>query len=206
MKRKLLTLILSVMLALSVVTGATFALFTTESVVNIAVTSGKVKLVATADEFTTASAKWDDTANDYIDAPNPGLIFATLGEVKVDQTAQNIDIINMVPGDSVNFKISLENSSNVAILYKIVIAPVAGSATDLFTGSYPLEITIGNDTYVGNEINSVWTTWLPTEPTTKIVNVSIKLPVLAGNEYQDKTAELTYKVIGVQANANTDNL
>ena len=206
MKKRLITLILSVMLALSVVSGATFALFTTETKVNVAVTSGIVELKATADDFETYSAKWDDVNDKYIDNKNAGLVFATLGEVVVASGNQSIDIINMVPGDSVKFNIYLENSSNVAIMYKVVIAPDTGSTTDLFTGANPLEFTIGTQTYSGVEVNSAWTTWLTTEPTQKTVEVTIKLPVEAGNEYQDKVAKLTYKVIGVQANANTDNL
>lgn len=206
MKKRLITLILSVMLALSVVSGATFALFTTETKVNVAVTSGIVELKATADDFETYSAKWDDVNDKYIDNKNAGLVFATLGEVVVASGNQSIDIINMVPGDSVKFNIYLENSSNVAIMYKVVIAPDTGSTTDLFTGANPLEFTINAQTYSGVEVNSAWTTWLTTEPTQKTVEVTIKLPVEAGNEYQDKVAKLTYKVIGVQANANTDNL
>lgn len=198
MKKRIITLVLSIMLALSVATGATFALFSTETEVNVAITSGKVQMVATADSFATASAEWDSTQGKYIYKPNSGLEFALGGKVDVATGNQSIDIINMVPGDSVTFTITIENSSNVAILYKVEISSDDSSSV-LFDA---LEITIGTDTFSGADINSAWTTWMTSEPSTKTIDVTIRLPMDAGNEYQEKTANIKYYVYGVQANAN----
>ena len=68
MKNKvLLTSILSISSCASLITGATFALFTSESKVNIAVTSGKVDVKATIDETSveTYSGQWNETTKVY---------------------------------------------------------------------------------------------------------------------------------------------
>ena len=49
MKKSIVTSILVIALCFSVIAGATFALFTSESKVNVAVTSGNVEVVATAE-------------------------------------------------------------------------------------------------------------------------------------------------------------
>ncbi len=200
MKKRIITLVLSIMLALSVATGATFALFSTETEVNVAITSGKVQMFATADNFATASAEWDNDQGKYIDKPNSGLNFALGGMVDVAEGKQSIEIENMVPGDSVTFTITIKNDSSVAILYKVDISSNDSSSV-LFDA---LEITIGTDTFSGADINSAWTTWLTSEATTKTIDVTIKLPMEAGNEYQEKTANIKYYVYGVQANANAN--
>ena len=49
MKKSIVTSVLVIALCFSVIAGATFALFTSESKVNVAVTSGNVEVVATAE-------------------------------------------------------------------------------------------------------------------------------------------------------------
>ena len=52
MKRRiLLSAIITIALCICLITGATYAIFTSESTVNIAVTSGKVDVVATVDTW-----------------------------------------------------------------------------------------------------------------------------------------------------------
>ena len=56
MKNKIIvSSILTIALCLSMIAGYTFALFTSESQVNVAVTSGEVKVVATAGAVTYGS-------------------------------------------------------------------------------------------------------------------------------------------------------
>ena len=69
-KKVLLTSILSIVMCLSLIAGATFALFTSESKVNIAVTSGNVEVVAYVDvdsvEYKSLNIKdWTDATNGY---------------------------------------------------------------------------------------------------------------------------------------------
>ena len=60
MKKKiLLSSILTIALCLSLIAGSTFALFTSESKVNIAVTSGKVEMLANVTNLETWSLEDD---------------------------------------------------------------------------------------------------------------------------------------------------
>lgn len=70
MKKKtgiIVTSVMSIACCASLITGATFALFTSESKVNIAVTSGKVDVKATIDETSveTYSGQWNETTKVY---------------------------------------------------------------------------------------------------------------------------------------------
>ena len=59
----LVSAILAIMLCVSLIAGATFALFTSESKVNIAVTSGKVSVVANIDETSVQTKQLIQKAN-----------------------------------------------------------------------------------------------------------------------------------------------
>ena len=60
MKKKiLLSSILTIVLCISLITGSTFALFTSESKVNVAVSSGKVEMVANIENLQTWSLEDD---------------------------------------------------------------------------------------------------------------------------------------------------
>ena len=64
-KKTLLTSILAIVMCFSLITGATFALFTSEDKVNIAITSGKVEVTATVEnfEFKTLTKDWAVASN-----------------------------------------------------------------------------------------------------------------------------------------------
>lgn len=62
--------LLAIVLCVSLVAGATYALFTSESRVNIAVTSGKVDLVASVDGVSLYSPAGIDLSGNIVDATN----------------------------------------------------------------------------------------------------------------------------------------
>jgi predicted ribosomally synthesized peptide with SipW-like signal peptide len=179
----LLSSICSIMLCLSIVVGATFALFTSQTKVNVAVTSGKVEV--------------------YAYATNEDL-YSTLGEVLPETSIvindeQEVVIDKIVPGDVFTFDIVVENHSNVTVQYNTVVTLVEGY--DLFKG---LEVTIGNVVFAGSTAYTNWAELAPiagNDKTFAVVPVTITLPEDAGNEYQDLTAKLCYTVNAVQGNA-----
>ncbi len=191
MKKKILiSSILSIMLCLSLISGATFALFTSESKVNIAVTSGKVEMQATIENLKTWSLEDDKTLEGRTDGT-----FTQGGYVKFENSVLSINKI--IPGDKLNFDITGTNNSNVTILYRVIIKCLSGEM--LMDG---LEVTIDNETYKG--LSSYVTSWysLTEGLNMKTVNVSVELPTSCGNIYQDKTSELLVTVEAVQGNAD----
>ena len=192
MKKKLLiSSILSIIMCLSVMAGATFALFTSESAVNIAVTSGKVNVVATIDESSVQTKK--DGAN-YAEGANN--MFGGVAEFD----SSGLILNGIVAGDGVKFNIIVKNQSNITIKYRTIIS--CQNDTGLFKG---LNVNVGDKQgYNGITFVDKWEE-LTVGSADAVIPVSIELPSTAGNEYQDKTCTITYKVEAIQGNADVED-
>lgn len=178
-KKALLSSILTIALCLSMIAGSSFALFTSESKVNVAVTSGTVDVVATASEpeytSTLENGKLDDST--------------------ATQDGNTITITKMVPGDVVTFTITIENNSDVTVKYRTIIKKLTDDG--LWSG---LEVTIGGTEYTGTTKITPWDVMAPASESTT-VDVTVALPEGAGKEYQAKSCSFSYTVEAVQGNA-----
>lgn len=200
-KKALLSSILTIALCLSLIAGSTFALFTSSSEVNVAVTSGKVEVEANITGLTPYSVK-----------PNPisGTIVDEYGH-KYDYEKQNSAFINggtavlvgneltldkVTPGDKVTFTIEIANKSDVITQYRTLV--YCTSNDGLFSG---LEIGLDGNTFNGFAYTE-WTT-LAAGADIQDVAVTVELPVTAGNEYQSTSASLCFIVEAVQGNGAT---
>ena len=174
----LLSSIASIALCSSIAVGGTFALFTSESTVNIAVTSGKVNVVASVDStsLTTSSMGVAQTAGE----------FANGGKAGFNDKSQ-LELSLMSPGDKAEFTVDIANNSNIAIQYKVTF-DVSGGLADV------LECTATNASG----------SWLYAEAAATIpsVAISVELPEDVGNDYQNVTdTVITVSVEAVQGNA-----
>ena len=174
---------MAIALCMSVVAGATFALFTSDSSVNIAITSGNVEVTATASALKVYSPK---AVNES------GTATLTGSELKLD---------NMTPGDKVNFNIKVENKSSVTVKYRTRI--YCGEDNGLYAG-LKYSITNGTETYESMAITD-WATLTPDVKEVANLDCKVELPVDAGNEYKNKSCKLVYQVEAVQGNAETAN-
>ena len=185
MKNKIiLSSILTIALCLSMIAGSTFALFTSESKVDVSVSSATVSVTATPTEL-----KMSSTLGTPLGSATQG----------TGDKANELTLENFVPGDFATFKINVKNDSTVAVKYRTVI-----SISDDNGLAKGLVITIGDDVYTntngnGELASTDWTLINPTEGNTS-VDVKIALPEEAGNDYQNKTCTLTYFVEAVQGN------
>lgn len=191
-KSVILSSIMLIALCLSLITGATFALFTSESSVNIAVSSGKVELVANIEDLETWSLEDDYTVAGRTDGS------FTLGG-KAEVTGGNVKLDKIVPGDKVKFNVAGTNNSNITIQYRISVQ--AKEAYKLLEG---LKISIAGAQY--SSLYSYKTAWatLKAGETFEDVEISMELPEEAGNEYQDLTANLVVLVEAIQGNAEVE--
>ena len=174
MKNKIiLSSILTIALCLSMIAGSTFALFTSESKVNVAVTSGEVKVVATAGAVTYGST-----------------LGSTLGSVNA--TDSDITLTNILPGDYVDFNINVVNKSTVTVKYRTVVT-ISGDKelTDA------LVVSFGGKTAA--DASSDWSALAVGEGNATVA-VHISLPETTGNECQNKSCTITYLVEAVQGN------
>ena len=190
-KKTLISSLLTLVMCLALIAGSTYALFTSEDEINIAVTSGKVNVQATilTDSLTTSSLEIAQTNGAFA---NGGSASFTAGDV------EKLTLTNMTPGDEVSFKIQLVNTSTVAIIYRLTWA-VEGEL-------YEYLVATATEGAVANKIvnnTTPWTEWaIPADGSDeKEIDVTISLPETVGNEAQDKTAEISFVIEAVQANA-----
>jgi predicted ribosomally synthesized peptide with SipW-like signal peptide len=125
----------------SLIAGSTYALFTDTAEVNIAVTSGKVDVVATVSDLATYSAvaeknlpsnysksdedkvedgdKLGDYSGTYYYVTQSSGSFVNGGTASWNNTTSTLTLDKITPGDKVTFNISVTNYSNVATKYRI---------------------------------------------------------------------------------------
>lgn len=180
-KKALLSSVLTIVLCLSLIAGSTFALFTSKSDVNVAVTSGKVDVVATATEPTLT---WDSRLD-------------TDKRVETAVSVNNniVTLDKLLPGATVSFNINITNNSDVTVQYRTVIKMIEDNG--LWSG---LKVTIDDNDFDGTTVKTAWTT-LTTSDTVASVSVKVEFPYDASNEYQGKSCKFAYTVEAVQGNA-----
>ncbi len=198
-KKTLLTSLMSIAMLISVGAGATYALFTSDSEVNIAVNSATVNYKATIeglDLYSPAAISLDGKVVDDTDVATE-TTFVNGGTVKLE--GGNLTLTNMTPGDKVTFKVNVVNNSTVLTKHQTVITQ--SNDTGLFAG---LKVTINGKEYDGSAIRSDWIdTEVGVNP--ESYAVEIELPADATNEYQGKSVNLSVSVSAVQGNATVEN-
>ncbi len=191
-KKTIVSSLLTIVLCLSLIAGSTYALFTSEDEVNIAVTSGKVNVVATIleDGMKTYSLDEEQAAGKFA---NGGIADFAITE----EDGKVLTLDKMTPGDKVVFAIEITNNSNVAMKYRVTW-DVSGELAPA------LKATAGGDKIENGA--SAWTPWaIPVaedgSDKVKTIEVVVELPAETGNEYQDKSAKITFTVDAIQGNA-----
>ena len=189
MKKKIiLSSIVTIALCLSLITGSTFALFTSEANFNIAATAGQVKIEASLENLSVKSF------DDYTHADT----FENGGTAALNNN--ELTLMYMTPGDAVHVEIASTNSSNVDIKYMVRI---------LATGDLVPALTIDVDgiacTYdpATGEFTSDWV-FVGAGAAMGNIALDVDFPNsdnhTAQNDFQNKTANLAITLIAVQAN------
>ena len=181
MKNKtILASLVTIILCLSLIAGSTYALFTSEDSVNIAVTSGKVKVTATIDNLATYSMDKATTTNG---------VFENGGTAQLTQENKQLTLTNITPGDKVTLDINVKNDSTVSVIYClvwVVEGDLAGALTATANGA---EIKNGS---------TGWKVWEGDKEQT--IKVSVELP--ATYTTQGESASITFVVEAMQGNAS----
>lgn len=179
----LISSVLTIALCLSMISGATFALFTDKSETNVAVTSGKVDVVATIENVVLGTE---------LESQLPETNYAIVN-------GNELTLTGMVPGDYIKFDLKVVNNSDVTVLYRTILKVAADNG--LWAG---LNVQIGEEEYLGNTKIADWESLAPNNDPAEI-SVKISLPLDAGNAYQGKSCSIAYTVEAVQGNAHMDN-
>ncbi len=194
-KRKIIVpALLSIIGCSAVIAGSTYALFTSEAKVNVAITSGKVDVTAVVDgEISTSHKQWNTATNQYDDVEGS----LASGTCLLNKQAQTIALTNILPGDKISFNIKIENGSTVNVKYRTVIKALEDAG--LFDG---LKITIDDEEFDGATIRTAYEDYA-VGTGSKTVAVSVEMPLEAENYYQGTSCKLSYAVEAIQGNADT---
>lgn len=183
----LVSALLAIVLCVSLIAGATFALFTSESSVNVAVTSGKVDVNATVDKNSVMTVQKD---SEYV----KGLENVYAGTVSVE--GNSVVLNGIAAGDGVKFAVKVVNNSTLTVKYRTRIEVVGVGADQLAINVDGQQIKAGRTT--------LWQT-LTTKGSLADVNIEVRLPALEGSQSQDIDCSINYVVEAIQGNAETVN-
>jgi predicted ribosomally synthesized peptide with SipW-like signal peptide len=207
----------------TLIAGSTYALFTSSSQVNVALTSGHVAVTATVGNVVTYSVTPNDSGEivdefgaKYSYAKTEDGVFKNKGTaVLKDDT---LTITNMTPGDEVTFDISILNNSNVDIMYRVgflsngvtdgsntLMNDLNVTLTDLpDSGSDEADASISNMDYNGYvKYISQWVNWsVDDEVKSGIAHATIELPITSTNDNTDKSIDIVISLEAIQGNAN----
>lgn len=184
----IITAILAIIMCASLAAGATFALFSSNSSVNIAVTSGNVEVTASV----------VDIQKSYVDENGEtvnGRLFS--GDATFDEGAHTVTLSNVLPKDTVKFKVKVVNGSTVTIKYRMVMSVVEDNG--LFSS---LDITLNGKKFYGYTSGTKYAL-LEAEQQIAAIPVVISLP--EGATCNNTACKLTYKVEAVQGNASVED-
>ena len=202
----ILTSLASIAFAGSLLAGSTYALFTSESTTNIAVSSGTVDVSATISGLETFSGEANSLTGDptvdaehiksYKDLEINNGKFLNGGTAEINADG-DLELENVTPGDKVTFNITIKNNSTVAVKYHTIIKEEKVDEGGLFKG---LKFKIGNSS------NTEITDWdnLAAKSDDIVLPCEVSLPTDAGDEYQGKNAKISFTVEAVQGNAMVD--
>lgn len=181
-KNALISSILTIALCVSLIAGSTFALFTSEDAINVAVNAAKVNVVAEVGNFETYS----------MDVLQPAGKFENGGTAEYDEKTGIFTLTNIAPGDRVEFPINITNNSNINIQYRVKWA-VDGELMNALVATV--------DGVALTTATSSWAPWTTQEDKNKTLELSVELPIDTADDYQEKTAEVAFVVEAVQGNA-----
>lgn len=206
--RKVLLSLCIIAMSLSLIVGATFAIFESENKIKIPVSSGEIDITATTTITQAWSAEWDVNLGEYVDRDvtllEGAADFTCGGKVFYDAKEQAVNLKNIAPGDGVELKVELTNASTIKAKYNVNVARTGGNAALVKA----LKIEIDDSKLTGEEVESGWRTAdIPADGSASLgyVTVKISLPMTEGiDNLQDMSCELAITVNAVQFNAHIE--
>ena len=196
-KKAVIAAIITMALCLSVIAGATFALLTSKSTINIVTTAGDVDVVATLNSFKTYSFGVEQPAGE----------FENDGTATLDTNTGVLTLERMTPGDKAVVDVAVTNASDIAIKYSVGME-MTGELAEALEG----KAVINGSEY---DMHSGKTVWFGAAPLEAIGNISISIEFPGvkdeltyddqntDNQYSKKSANVALTIYAVQGNAQT---
>ncbi len=206
---------MTIAMCASLIAGSTLAMFSSRSNVNVAITSGKVDVVASVDTASLKgySTQWEESAHSYVQKPTseltvegvalPANTFLAGGTFTYDAGELKLDSI--APGDAVEFQLNIENKSTLAIQYRVQLTVPTENQNGDEQGSVVKELQVsfdgGDPVKIGDESTFAQPWSAPVDKGVAISEtptVRVELPHELGNDYQGQSCLLHVGVYAVQ--------
>ena len=184
----IISAIMAIAMCVSLIAGATFAFFTSESQVNIAVTSGNVEVSATV----------ENVEKSYVDE-NGETVEGKLYYGSAEFEDGKLTLSNFLPKDTVKFNIKVVNNSTVTVKYRTVISVVEDNG--LFSS---LDITLDGKKFYGYTSGSKYATLNPDEDKL-IADVPVVITLPEDATCNNTSCTLSYTVEAVQGNVAVED-
>lgn len=197
-KKMLAASIATIALSAAVISGSTYAIFTSKESTNIAVTAGKVKIEADASLTTAYSYDWSASAEDDVKANatlnNSIYTFTNGGTAELKDGA--VTLTNITPGDYVEVTIKITNYSNVATKYMVKISDAEGDLAAVLD-----VVGKGTDDWVALAAATDATNG--TEVTSFTITIGLDKEAV-DDKYQTLSGSIEIIVYAIQGNADGD--
>ena len=195
MKKKIiLTSAAAIALCLCLIAGSTFAIFTGSTKVEVSVQSGFISISATLDNDLIVWSRLE-TEED-----SDGKNFENGGTAEIVDGALFIN--RMTPGDNVKATISVANTSDVAVKYRVVMTAENGDANKDLVNALVGTVSIADElgVYSDYPVQGSTTAWFDLGAQNEIKDLKLKLslPDTVGNELMGTSAKLYITVEAVQ--------
>ena len=188
----IITAILAIIMCASLAAGATFALFSSSSSVNIAITSANVEV--------NADVKVTKTWHEDNNVEKAGLYDTGKAEVTYENNQAKLTLSNFVPTDGVKLAVSLKNESTVKIKYRVLLLADRTVGTELLD---ELDIVMNGMEFRGYTLATEYVE-LEAGASINDIPVTIVFPKEA-TEGKNTTCNLAIKVDAQQGNAVATN-
>ena len=198
-KRALFISIATIALCLAIIAGSTYALFTAETDVNVAVTAGNVKLEASLSGLKTYSRDVLQDEGDECD-------FELGGAAAIDGRKLTID--RMAPMDKAVVTVNVQNDSDIVIKYKVRIYTEAKDGVTDLAPALTATAKVGTNTYAINGTNNE-SDWILVDAEDEIgdIEVVIEFPNddddsdgSVNNDFQGAYTDVYVQIVAVQGN------
>lgn len=195
---------MAIVLCVCLISGATFALFTSKSKASFVISSGKVNVVASVavtDVYSPTAVATDGNITNAVNAANSETnTFANGGTCQI--VGNRLTIASITPGDKVTFSINIQNNGNVSTVYRYGYSVVAAegeghTSIEAYTLYNKLDFVFGSVTTENVvEYRTAWDTLGGSD----IINCSLELPTTATNDCAALSASIVFMVEAAQGN------
>lgn len=202
--------IISIVMGIVLLGGATFSFFSHQSETDFVITAGELKISATAELTSIGSAEWqtDEFVNVPGDVENNAGYFANRGSVMYDGGKNVLKISNMTAGDSAELTITVTNYSSLSSKYRLEVT--CTNNTGLWEAlTFSCTSADPDLQFIEGTSHTNWLQLAPAESsagyTLAPIRVHIGLPMDADDAYQGKSCKITISIVAIQANAHEGN-